>query len=104
MVHHWRTFLQLCVSMFCSCFNQFYACNCVYASSFVTQKADLTALATKVDRSLYESTVEDLNKMINDILNKLAASVSIIRAQLSLRYASTASVLSTFFLFLFFYK
>ena len=39
------------------------------------QKADKRQLEGKVNRSLFDSTTDELNKMIQDILNKLGSSV-----------------------------
>ena len=43
----------------------------------VLQKADKRHLDSKVNRNLFDTTCDELNKMINDILCKLSGHVSL---------------------------
>ena len=44
---------------------------------FCPQKADKTQLENKVDRDLFDTTVDDLKSIIDDVLGQLAESVRV---------------------------
>ena len=43
---------------------------------FFLQKADRTCLDGKVNKAVFDTTLDDLNKLISDILGKLSGHVS----------------------------